>query len=132
MKNLQAFLNPRRKEILKFVLSDAFVGEDGAPVEWEMRQLSAEESVELGKTYAHATPGEILGATVAQSLVFPNLRDAELIAALSKKAGRNLMKPLDALLQLVTDPEYAKLCATYMQFNELGQTFAEKVEEAKN
>lgn len=132
MKNLNAFLHPKRKENLKFVLSDAFVGEDGAPLEWELRQLSADESMELGKSYAHSTPGEMLAATVAQALVVPNLRDAELLAELSKQAGRSIMKPLDALLRLVTDPEYAKLCAVYIKHNELGQSFEQKVDDAKN
>ena len=42
MKNLNAFLNPKRKDNIRFVLSDAFVGDDGNPVEREMllQQLS--------------------------------------------------------------------------------------------
>lgn len=133
MKNLNAFLNPKRKENFKFILSEAFVGEDGKPIEWEMRQLSAAESLEISKAFAHAeSAGEIIAATIAQSLVVPNLRDKDLLDALSKREGRTILKPVDALKVLVSDPEYAKLASSYFAYNELGHSFGEQVEEAKN
>ena len=41
MNTLKNFLNPVRKENIKFVLSDAFVDDEGKPLQWEMRQISA-------------------------------------------------------------------------------------------
>lgn len=43
MKNLEGFLNPKRKPNLRFVLSEDFTDEDGAPLVWEMRTLTARE-----------------------------------------------------------------------------------------
>ncbi|WMJ83466.1 hypothetical protein ACS3UN_10360 [Oscillospiraceae bacterium LTW-04] len=51
MKNLEGFLNPKKKPNLRFILSEDFVGEDGAPLVWEMRTLSARELCEVRGYY---------------------------------------------------------------------------------
>ena len=43
METLKNFLHPKRKENIRFVLSDSFVDEQGNPLEWEMRQIKAKE-----------------------------------------------------------------------------------------
>lgn len=132
MKSLSSFLNPKRKENLVFVLSDAFIGEDGKPIEWEMRQLSAEEGLELQKQTEAKEYSDMMIAYVAASLVYPNLKDKELLDGLTKKAGRPVLKATDALKALVTDAELASLISRYISYNELTSNFTEKVSEVKN
>lgn len=67
MNNFNSLLNPKRKENLKFVLSNAFVDDEGEPLEWEMRQLSAAEGAELARSGASNI--KTLTAMVAHALV---------------------------------------------------------------
>lgn len=132
MKTFNGFLHPKRKENLKFVLSDAFVDEDGTPLEWEMRQLSAKEGMELTKNLTSTETSEIWAHYVANALVVPNLRDAEFLEDLSKREGRKILDPLDALYCLVTDGELAKLMELYNEHNSVYSGFQKAVQEAKN
>lgn len=131
MKTFDAFLKPKRKENLKFVLSDVFTDEDGNPIEWEMRQLSATEGIEISKN-APENYTELMAVYVSNALVVPNLKDKDLLSALSAREGRTILKPVDALKCIVTDAELARLVSLYIQHNDLGTNFTEKVEEAKN
>lgn len=131
MKNLNAFLNPVRKPNHKFVLSDAFVDEDGKPIEWELRLLTAEESLEISKEHAHSSYGEVIFATIARSLVYPNLRDKELLEALSKREGRQILEAKEALKVMINDPEYSRLASEYLQYANI-KSFDKQVETAKN
>lgn len=132
MKSLDSFLNPKRKENLRFVLSDAFQGEDGEPLEWEMRQLSAKEGLELKCQISGGDYMEIMTAYVAHALVYPDMHDAELQDALSKREGKPIVRPADALVALVSDAELAELVRRYSEHNELTAKFRDKVDEAKN
>ena len=128
MKDLQSFLKPKRKPNLKLVVSPAFVDENGKPIEWEMKQLSAQEGLDVdGEGYK-----EIMCNYVAESLVFPDLHDTELLKGLSEREGHNILKAKDALIALVNDSELAKLIEAYNKFNELTNDFEKLVDEAKN
>ncbi len=131
MKTFDAFLKPKRRENLKFILSDAFIGENGKPIEWEMRQLSADEGLEISKN-GPENYTELMTVYVSNALVVPNLKDKDFLSALSEREGRTILKPIDALKCIVNDAELAKLISLYIQHNDLGATFPEKVEEAKN
>lgn len=130
-QNLLGFLNPARKENLKIVVSDAFKDENGQPLVWELRELPSKEALEITRNYANSIPGEILAAQMAQALVVPNLRDKEFLEALSKREGKTILKPLDALLALLTNSEYATLATAYMEYCSSG-AFESQIEEAKN
>lgn len=132
MKNLKAFLNPARKENLKFVLSEAFRDENGAAVEWELRQLSSMESCELQKQYEGRSQSDILLTVIACSLVYPNLRDAELLRELSQREGRTILEPAEALKALTTDAELTRLIVMYQRHNALDANLAELAANAKN
>lgn len=132
MKSLTGFLNPKRKENLKFVLSDAFVDEDGKPLEWEMRQLSAKEGLELKNQIENADYMGIMTAYVAEALVYPDMHDKELLEALSERENKTILKASDALIAMTSDAELAELVKLYSQHNELTRSFSEKKEEAKN
>lgn len=131
MKSLNSFLNPKRKENLKFVLSDAFV-EDGNPIEWEMRQLSAAEGIELQNQLQGKSYMDIMTTYIAYALVYPNLKDKDLLDGLSKREGRTILKAVDALKALTTDAELASLISKYSDHNNLTMNFNDKVKEAKN
>ncbi len=132
MKSLTAFLNPKRKPNLKFILSDAFQDEKGNPILWEMRQLTAAEGMEMQKELQSKEYMDIMLAYVANSLVYPDLRDAELLKGLSQREGRSILSPTEALRVMVTDAELAKLVDEYTRFNDLTGDFSKKAEEAKN
>lgn len=130
-KNLQAFLNPKRKENLKFPLSSAFVDEEGKPVEWELRELSTRETIAIMQECKDLDNRSQLLAVVAEALVCPDLHDAGLLKALSEREGRPILKALDALIALTTDAESGSLILRYSEHNEL-IPFHQLVEEAKN
>lgn len=128
MKSLDSFLNPKRKPNLKIALSPAFADEKGNPIEWELKQLSAREGLNIeGNGYK-----EIMTAYVAESLVYPNLHDAELLKGLSEREGRKILNAKDALIALLNDNELATLIEAYTKFNDLTTDFGELVKEAKN
>lgn len=130
-KNLLGFLNPTRKENLRIVVSEAFKDETGKPLAWELRELPSKEALEVSRNYANSIPGEVLAAQMAQALVVPNIRDKEFLEALSEREGKTILKPLDALLALLTNSEYATLATAYMDYCNSG-SFTEQIEEAKN
>lgn len=128
MKSLNSFLNPKRKPNLKIKLSPDFVDEDGSVIEWELKQLSSKEGLNVdGENYK-----EIMTSYIAESLVYPDLHDAELLKGLSEREGRTILSAKDALLALTNDNELAALIDAYNKYNELTIDFSEKVEEAKN
>lgn len=127
MSNFNNLLNPKRKENLKFILSSAFVNDEGEPLEWEMRQLSASEGAEIAR--AGASNIKTITTMVANALVKPNLRNAEFLAELSRQRGRTILDPAEALMAIITDSELAKLILLYEVHNtvEVGKsTEAEK------
>jgi len=128
MKSLDSFLNPKRKPNLKIKLSSAFVDEKGNTIEWELKQLTAKEGLDIdGDNYK-----EIMTAYIAESLVYPDLHDAELLKGLSEREGHKILSAKEALLALTTDPELAALIDAYNKFNDLTTDFNKKVDEAKN
>lgn len=128
MKSLNSFLNPKRKPNLKIKLSPDFIDEDGNVIEWELRQLTSKEGLDIdGENYK-----EVMTSYIAESLVYPYLHDKELLDRLSEREGHTIRSAKDALIALVNDNELAALIDAYNKFNELTTDFSEKVEEAKN
>jgi len=128
MKSLSSFLNPKRKPNLKIKLSPDFVDEKGEIIEWELKQLSSKEGLNVdGEGYK-----EIMTSYIAESLVYPDLHNAELLKGLSEREGRTILSTKDALLALTNDNELAALIEAYNHYNELTTDFNAKVEEAKN
>lgn len=132
MKSLHSFLHPKRKENLQFILSDAFIDEKGNPITWEMRQLSAEEGIELQRQISSKDYMEVMTAYVAESLVYPDLKNDELLKGLSEREGHRILTPVDAIKVLVTDSELARMITLYNDFNELGQGLSKDINDAKN
>ncbi len=131
MNNLNAFLNPRRKENLKFILSDAFCDDSGQPIEWELRELSAQEMLETQRLCEGRGMQETSLTLAAESLVAPNIHDAELLAGLSKREGRTILNPVEALKVMLSGSELSMLLYRYFQQQSVGN-FEQMVGEAKN
>lgn len=132
MESLQSFLHPKRKENKKFILSDAFLDEKGNPIQWEMRQLSASEGMELQPQFEGKNYTEIMVVYLVNSLVYPNFKDRELLDALSKREGRPVLSAAEALKLTTTDAELAKLIAVYTDYNSLTTNFEAEVNKVKN
>lgn len=132
MKSLNSFLKPKRKDHLKFILSDAFIDETGKPIEWEMRQLTAKEGLALQNQISEQNYTKIMTVYASEAMVYPNLHDRELLDGLSEQAGRPILKASDALVQMLTDSELAEVINQYTKYNDLTGGIMDKVEEAKN
>jgi len=130
-KNLEGFLNPKRKPNLRFVLSEDFTGEDGAPLVWEMRTLTARELCEVREFYEGRGQEETTLALIAKSLVTPNISDAELLRGLSQKEGRTILNPAEALKSLLDAAQLGVLLACYFKHQQVNN-FYELVGEVKN
>lgn len=132
MNTLKNFLYPVRKQNMKFILSDAFVDDEGKPLEWEMRQIGAKEGVEIARETEGMTPVESMAHYVAAALVVPNLKSKEMVDAFAEIHNGKIMNPTEILLELVTDGELGRLMDVYNQQNKTTKNFAKLVEEAKN
>lgn len=126
-KTLESFLKPHRKPNLKFHLT-------GFDEEFEFRQLSAKEGIEIGEfTEKRGIPFQLsMLPNIAAAMVKPNLRNKELQDALAEKCGHKIMEPYDAMLELFTDSELAKLTQIYSDFVNVNAEFSEDVNKAKN
>lgn len=142
MGGLSAFLAQNVKKVPneRFVLSERFTDEDGTPVEWEIRCISAGEDDEIRDacTKTVPVPGKIgqyredfnlskyLGELAARGTVYPNLNDKEL------QASYGCMGASQTLKTMLTNGEYAQLLARIQTLSGNDNFFAEKVDEAKN
>lgn len=138
---LSAFLaqNAVQIENTKMVVSKRFV-ENGKPIEWEIRALTAgeDEDIRKGATRKMPVPGRrgqyqpetdinlYLARMAAACTVFPNLMDAELQDSYKVKT------PEDLLRKMLTSGEYAEYLQTVQSLNGYDVTTEELVEEAKN
>lgn len=135
MKSLQAFLNPREEANVKAAVSDRFLGDAGKPIEWEFRAISHEENRELNRecTRKDRKGNETFDAIkykeslVAKSVVYPDLRSAELQKALG---AYDEVEVLKALL-----PRLGEFAAAYQAACEANGLIAgagDELEEVKN
>lgn len=132
MDSLKNFLHPKRKENIRFVLSDSFADEQGNPLEWEMRQIRAKEGMEISRDCEGTPDIETMAHYIAEALVMPNLKSTEIVDAMAQEHNGKIMSPAEILLELVTDGEFAKLVRIYNQHNQATMDFQELKEEAKN
>ena len=131
MNKLEAFLRPKKKENMRFVLSEEFCGEDGEAAVWEMKILSAKELCEIRNRYENRSDEDMTLALVAKSLVVPDVSDAELLKGLSQREGRTVIDPADALRTMLTAPQLYSLVECYFKFQRV-DNFREMAEKAKN
>lgn len=141
MSKFSAFMaqNVAKIENKKFVLSDRFKDENGKPIEWEIRALTAEESDDINRRCVVNVPvpghrgqfsREVDGVKLAslficESVVYPDLNDAALQDSYGVKT------PVDLLKKMLYTHEENKLAEEVKSFSNLPD-LGELVEEAKN
>ncbi|MEI7027904.1 phage tail assembly chaperone [Paenibacillus sp. y28] len=140
MSDLSVFFaqNAASEVIEEFAVSDRFKNKNGEPVLWQVRSMTEGENEECrksatkrikGKNGSYTTetnPDEYLAKLVVSSVVFPNLKDAEL----QKSYG---IMGAEALLRKMLRPgEYAALVQKVQALNGFDRNMDELVEEVKN
>lgn len=140
MADLKAFLaqNKLKQENVKFVVSKQFVDETGKPVEWELRKLDPEENEAIKKEctrrvkvgfnqFTSEVDEDKMGwKSMAASVVYPNLNDAELQDSYKVMGADQLLKKMLSL------GEIAALSRKIAEINGFGESMEDLVEEAKN
>lgn len=137
MKNLKAFLSQNKVKVenRKVVVSKSFIDEDGKPIEWEIKKISAAQHEAIQKDCTvigkNAKQAEFDGnkfATMvcAYSIVYPELNNAEL------QDSYGVKRPEDLLLAMLDGGEYANLQKEVFEHNGFNVSQDELVEEAKN
>lgn len=140
-KSLSAFLKPNVEQVanVRFAPSPRFKGEDGKPVEWEIRCISADEYARIRSSYFRQEPvpgkkGQFTqrfdtyafqAKVCARCTVFPDLTDAGL------QDSWGVAKPEELVGALLIGGEFDDYVAKVFQANGF-QTEEELAEEAKN
>lgn len=138
MSNLQAFFaqNAKASDIVEFVVSDRFKDENGNPIPWKIRALSEAENAEIrkaatkkiksgGQFIYQFDPEEYAAKVVAASVVFPDLKNAEL----QKSYG--VIGEVELLQRMLLAGEYTKLMRKVQEINGF-EDIQELVDEVKN
>lgn len=137
MATLNGFLNPKKIETVKLVVSDRFCDENGEPLEWELRCISGEEITKIQNECAVAkqSGGELKTEfdsekyqelLLAKSVITPNpnaadLQDAYGVTDAAKVFGK-----------MLTGGEYLALYTKVAEINGLTKNLEKLVKEAKN
>ncbi len=123
---------------VKYVASKNFIGEDGKPIEWELRKLTKTENNALikkctrtitlrdGSRIKETDQQQYADELIAASVVFPNLKDAAL------QDSYHVMGEVNLLNEMLSIGEYADLGLEVRKLNDLDEDINKLVEEAKN
>lgn len=106
-KNLNYFMPEvakGKREDFEIVVSDRFVDEDGNPVAWTFRLLSAKEIDELknaaivkkNKSLLKVDTKKLIVDTISETIIYPNLKSEELQNAYG---AMNISELLDKMLE---------------------------------
>lgn len=130
--------NAARTLTERFVVTERFKDKDGKPVPWEIRSISEEENGECrklstrrvksrsGSSLPEIDFNEYMCRLAAASVVFPNLKDADL----QKSYG---VVGAEALLRNMLLPgEFAALLQKVQEINGFDKDMNELVDEVKN
>lgn len=106
-KNLNYFMPEvakGKRENFEIVVSDRFIDEDGNPVAWTFRLLSAKEIDELknaaivkkNKSLLKVDTKKLIVDTISETVIYPNLKSEELQNAYG---AMNISELLDKMLE---------------------------------
>ncbi len=125
----------------KFAPTESLRDENGKPLEWEFKKISAKENEEIrdactmevqvkGKPNMFrpkVKTSEYLAKMIAASVVYPDLYDKEL------QDSYGVMTPEDLVYAMVDNAgEYQELSVWLQNFQGFTKTMDDKVDEAKN
>ena len=141
MSNLSCFLagNVEKRKNKKIVVSNRFKNTNGKPVEWEIRNISAEEDEALRRSCTKRIPvvgkrnqftqdfdsNSYLAKLAAKAVVFPDLNNAELQNSYGVMGAEQLIKTM-----LYKD-EFDKLTECLVSQTD-SEDVNELIDEAKN
>jgi len=138
MNSLQAFFaqNVQSDIVEEFVVSERFKDENGKPIPWKIRALTEAENVEIrksatkhvkvrGQYIPQLDPEEYISKLIAASVVFPNLKDAELQKSYGVIGAEELLR------KMLLPGEYGKLAQKVQEINGF-EDIQELVDEVKN
>ncbi|SDD75461.1 Phage XkdN-like tail assembly chaperone protein, TAC [Paenibacillus sp. UNCCL117] len=120
------------------VVSERFKDKDGQPVAWKLRSMTEAENEECrkaatrrikGKNGSYTTetsPEEYMARLAVASVVFPNLRDAELQKSYGVMGAETLLR------KMLLPGEYTSLIQRVQELNGFDQDMNELVDEVKN
>lgn len=140
MSNLQAFMIEKKEETFEYVASKNFKDENGNPIPWKLKSITAKENEELrkqcykqvliqnGKKKGYQQQLDTIKyiqELIDRCVVHPDLHNAELLDFYGE------MNSIDLLTKhLLNAAEYDDLGAEVQRIN--GYDLEEAVEEAKN
>jgi len=138
---MKHFLKANKKTKLNafYAASENFLDDDGKPLHWEIKPLSAADNerikeectaiIENGfrKPQVKIDTKRLQAKQVIASVAFPDLYNAEL------QDSYGVKEPEELLFAMIDNAgEYQSLVMFVLQYNKLNITLDEKVEEAKN
>ncbi len=93
--------NALKTETEKYIASKRFLGEDGKPMEWELKSLSRMEDeailngcLEMGSKGLELDNFKYIGTVIASSVVYPDLNNAELQDSYGVKSNQELLRAM--------------------------------------
>lgn len=138
--NLKAFMVKNRavKTNTKYAASEEFIGEDGKPIEWELKPLSPKKNDELidvamevsidkdGKAITRFSEAIYRERLIIESVISPNLDNAQL------QDFYNVKEPGDLVNAMLNIKEYKALSDKIQEVNGFKKSMKKEVEEVKN
>ena len=140
MSSLQAFFaqNVRSEIVEEVIISDRFKDENGKPIPWKIRALTEGEVEEIrkaarkyikgkgGQRIPETDPDEFAAKIAVASVVFPDLKNAELQKSYGVLGAEDLLK------KMLLSGEYATLIQKVQEINGFDKDINDLVDEVKN
>lgn len=138
MSGLKSFYkeNQRKQTHVKYAASDAFLDENGKPVEWEIKAITSKAadaireactSIDAKGKRMKVDSARYSRMMAAACTVYPDLTDKGLQDSYGVLDAGELLQEL-----LVNDGEYQAYCKKVLEVSGYNKTDEELVEEAKN
>ncbi|MBP1990209.1 phage tail assembly chaperone [Paenibacillus eucommiae] len=140
MSDLQAFYaqNVELDMTEDIIISERFKGKEGKPLAWKLRSMNEAENEECRKAATKRIKGkngqqipetsaeEYMAKLAVASVVYPNLKDAELQKSYGVLGAESLLR------KMLLPGEYSTLVQKVQELNGFDREMNELVEEAKN
>ncbi|GAA4828039.1 phage portal protein [Paenibacillus vulneris] len=139
MSDLSAFYAQNVSDLTEeFAVSERFKDKDGRPIPWKLRSMTEDENeairqsatkrlkVKNGISVPETNPTEYLTKLAVASVIFPNLKDADLQKSYGVLGAENLLR------KMLLPGEYAALVEKVQEINGFDKDINELVEEVKN
>jgi len=140
VSDLQAFFSQNVEASITedFTVSERFKDAEGKAIPWKLRTVTEAENEEIRKSATKTVKGkngmkvpetnaaEYVGKLATSSVIFPNLKDAELQKSYNVLGAEALLK------KMLLSGEYAALVQKVEELNGYDRDINEVVEEIKN